>query len=96
MKKRVLLSMLGIVFVGILIAVNTNKSVNLLSSNGFILENAIALANNECGDGKVSGSPLSGTCNTPMSSDGKRKCTTSIITCQGSTNCCERKSCSLH
>jgi hypothetical protein len=96
MNKKILLSIVGTVLtVGILVAVDANKSVNFLSSNGFVIENALALAV-ECEDGKVIGSPMDGKCNQPMSTDGKKKCPTSIITCQGDASCCERKKCSLH
>jgi hypothetical protein len=99
MKKKILLSVLGTVLtVGVLIAIDANKSINLLSIDGSILENATALAYGECGgdSSKSIGSPLSGKCNTPMSTDNNRKCSTSIITCQGSSSCCERRTCSLH
>lgn len=83
----------ALVACGALISSNIGSQSNPIS--GFVLENAEALGS-ECGEGKSSGSPLSGTCNTPMTSNGKNPCSTSIITCQGSTNCCEPKSCSLH
>jgi hypothetical protein len=96
MKKKVLLSVLGTVLtVGILIAIDANKSINLLSTNGFILENATALAYGECSDKEVFGSELTITCNTPTDDKGG-KCSYSVVTCQGSTGCCTRDLCKDH
>jgi hypothetical protein len=93
MNKKILLSIVGTVLtVGILVAVDANKSVNFLSSNGFVLENALALAV-ECGPNSI-GSPMNETCNGPLP-DGKR-CTSTIIICQGGPGCCTARKCSLH
>jgi hypothetical protein len=95
MKKRILLSIAGTVLtVGILIAIDANKSVNFLSSNGFVLENALALAH-ECGEGYSVGSPISQSCNVPLYGS-KAKCPYTIITCQGSQGCCSASYCLTH
>jgi hypothetical protein len=87
----------GVVLAGVigLVTVNIVSSNNLPSGNKFVLQNAEALSQ-ECESGRVTGSPMGDVCNTPMSTGSKKKCSTTIITCQGSTNCCTPRSCSLH
>jgi hypothetical protein len=92
--KKVIFS--GVILAVVVIAVvNMVLSNNLPSGNKFVLQNAEALTQ-ECETGRVTGSPMDGRCNTPMSTGSSRKCTTTIITCQGSTNCCTPRKCSLH
>jgi uncharacterized membrane protein len=93
MNKKILLSIVGTVLtVGILVAVDANKSVNFLSSNGFVIENALALAV-ECDNGQVTGLPDRFDCGTPYQGG---SCTTKVVWCQGASGCCTPRKCSLH